>query len=502
MQWPIRISIKANQMKHYGKSTAIILFAIFFVAVAGNLSAQNKPNPDAGKHLFILSGQSNMAGLKPEESFRPTVEAAFGKENVIVVKDAQGGQPIRRWHKKWKMREGENPKFIGDLYVKLMTKVNKAIKDQKIKTVTFLWMQGEKDAREKNAEVYAASLQGLLDQLSGDFKRTDINFVIGRLSDFDMDNKRYPHWTKLREIQVKFADASRRREWVNTDDLNDGLNRRGKPIKNDLHYSENGYRVFGQRLANKAIFLITGKKPPDKKDGEGLAPEKNGLSQLTAAGTPLGKADKIAFFGDSVTMQGGYIQLMQKSLKQSANTRQLQVKLFKHGLNGGRVPTVLAGKSPWGDLGGTMQSLLKKEKPTIVVIYLGINDVWHGKNGTTKTEFEIGLKKMVAMCKAINATTILCTPSVIGEETKNNDLNRTLGEYAEIIRKLADDQSLVLCDLHDAFLKKLKKVNADNQHQGNLTYDGVHMNQQGNALIADQISRAIIEACKIRSSTQ
>ena len=45
---------------------------------------------EEGKHLFILSGQSNMAGLKPEESFIPTVEKKFGKENVIVIKDAQG----------------------------------------------------------------------------------------------------------------------------------------------------------------------------------------------------------------------------------------------------------------------------------------------------------------------------------------------------------------------------------------------------------------------------
>ena len=50
-----------------------------------------------GNHLFILSGQSNMAGLKPEESFIPAVEKEFGRDNVIVGKDAHGGQPIRRW---------------------------------------------------------------------------------------------------------------------------------------------------------------------------------------------------------------------------------------------------------------------------------------------------------------------------------------------------------------------------------------------------------------------
>ena len=44
----------------------------------------------AGKHLFILSGQSNMDRLDPKVSFTPAVEAAFGKENVIVVKDSKG----------------------------------------------------------------------------------------------------------------------------------------------------------------------------------------------------------------------------------------------------------------------------------------------------------------------------------------------------------------------------------------------------------------------------
>ena len=61
-----------------------------------------------GKHLFILSGQSNMAGLRPEESFTPAVEAEFGIENVIIVKSARGGQAIRRWYKDWQPLEGNN----------------------------------------------------------------------------------------------------------------------------------------------------------------------------------------------------------------------------------------------------------------------------------------------------------------------------------------------------------------------------------------------------------
>ncbi len=227
----------------------VVLFLLLcFVSV--NLSAEDS------KHLFILSGQSNMAGLKPEESFTPAVEKEFGKENVIVIKDAVGGQPVRRWDKDWKSANGDQQKSKADLYDRLLKKVRTAIEGQELASVTFLWMQGERDAREKNGPVYAASLNRVFDQLKADLGREDLNVVIGRLSDFDLENKRYPHWTMLRQVQVEIADAHPRGTWVNTDDLNDGLNRKGKQIKNDLHYSAEGYIIFGQRLADKAITLI------------------------------------------------------------------------------------------------------------------------------------------------------------------------------------------------------------------------------------------------------
>ena len=137
-----------------------------------------------------------------------------------------------------------------------MSKVAPEIKGRKLTSVTFLWMQGERDAKMKWSEVYEASLLRLHAQLSKDLERSDVNFVIGRLSDFDLTNKRYPHWTKIREIQVKVAESNSRFDWVNTDDLNDGKNRRGKTIKDDLHYSADGYKTLGKRFAEKAVKLI------------------------------------------------------------------------------------------------------------------------------------------------------------------------------------------------------------------------------------------------------
>ncbi len=246
------------------KSFAALVPVLVLLLTASSCGNSGKESvKDSGKHLFILSGQSNMQGLRPDESFTPTVESEFGADNVIVAIDALGGQPILRWYKEWQpavvdttLSRRERPRGIGDLYDRLMVQVYDTISDLEISTVTFVWMQGERDARLEYGEVYEESLVGLYDQLCEDLDREDINFVIGRLSDFDMNNERYHHWTMVRDIQVKVAESNPRFEWVDTDDLNDGVNRRGREIKDDLHMSGEGYVIMGKRFAEKSIELI------------------------------------------------------------------------------------------------------------------------------------------------------------------------------------------------------------------------------------------------------
>ena len=210
------------------------------------------------KHLFILAGQSNMYRLDPAVSFQPTIEGAFKEGRILIVKDAVGGQPIRRWDKQWNATLETEPGKIGDLYDQLLAKVQLAIEGQRIRSVTLVWMQGERDAREGLAGYYATSLSRLIQQLKTDLDRKDIYTVIGRLSDFDMTNSKYPHWTRIREIQMGMAILNPKIEWVDTDDLNDGVNAAGKMISNDLHLTEKGYAILGQRFACKAIELIKG----------------------------------------------------------------------------------------------------------------------------------------------------------------------------------------------------------------------------------------------------
>lgn len=230
---------------------SLYLFALLALVTMSSVNAGGQ-----GKHLFILSGQSNMKGLQPDISFTPAVAAELGKDNVIVVLDAESAQPIRRWYKDWKPKQGDDPNVTGDLYDRLMKKVSAATRGVRLQTVTFVWMQGEEDARQQQGEVYAVSLRGLLDQLSYDLGRNDINVVIGRISDFDLENEKYLHWTLVRKAQVEVAETDPHGSWVNTDDLNDGMNRMGKEVNNDLHYSAEGYITLGKRFAEESMALI------------------------------------------------------------------------------------------------------------------------------------------------------------------------------------------------------------------------------------------------------
>ncbi|NQU25486.1 MAG: G-D-S-L family lipolytic protein [Candidatus Nealsonbacteria bacterium] len=234
-----------------------------------------------------------------------------------------------------------------------------------------------------------------------------------------------------------------------------------------------------------------------------VAGEPSGLKLLCGEGTPLKAGTKIALFGDSITMQGGYIRTINAALEASAHTKDLDVKLFQHGLNGGRVPTVLDGKSPWGNLGGTMQELIEKESPDLVVIFLGVNDVWHGEKGTSPEDFAAGLRTMVEMCKKAGARVVLASLAVIGEKPDgSNAHDAKLDRYTAITLKVAKETESTPLNVRKFFLDRLKAANTEKDERGQyagkgiLTYDGVHTSDKGNDLLANLFGGAIVEALK------
>jgi lysophospholipase L1-like esterase len=198
----------------------------------------------------------------------------------------------------------------------------------------------------------------------------------------------------------------------------------------------------------------------------------------------LQKGDRIIFFGDSITELGvkpkGYVTVIQDSLR--ALRGEINAEVIGAGISGNKVT----------DLQKRLQNDVLDRKPTVVVIYIGINDVWHyafpNLKGTPREGFESGLKEIIAAIQNTGARVILCTPSVIGEKNDGtNPQDAMLDQYSAISRKFAKDTGSKLCDLRDAFTQYLRLHNPNNVDKGILTYDRVHLNDEGNRFVAERL---------------
>jgi lysophospholipase L1-like esterase len=203
---------------------------------------------------------------------------------------------------------------------------------------------------------------------------------------------------------------------------------------------------------------------------------------------PLKKGERILFLGDSITQAGvgknGYVTLIKSRLAETH--KDLEIEIIGAGISGNKVP----------DLQKRLEKDVIAKKPTLVVIYIGINDVWHGEKdparGTSKEKFEAGLAEIIRKIKEAGARVVLCTPSVIGEKKSGtNPLDKQLDEYSDISRKVAKETGAQMCDLRKAFVENLEKNNPDDKERGILTGDRVHLNEAGNKLVAETILAVI-----------
>ena len=207
---------------------------------------------------------------------------------------------------------------------------------------------------------------------------------------------------------------------------------------------------------------------------------------------------KVVFLGDSITQNAvinsdkfkGFISLLGENVDQN-------IELIGKGIGGDKVSDLLT----------RYRDDVIKLNPDMVFIYIGINDVWHKYDYGTGTDidlYENGLRQIITDLKENGVEVILCTPTVIGEnkgeftlvnqfkdietmEIMNNDLD----DYSDIIRKLSREFNTKLLDLRKIFMQYISENNPENKSKGVLTTDGVHLNNIGSKLIADEMIKFI-----------
>ena len=199
--------------------------------------------------------------------------------------------------------------------------------------------------------------------------------------------------------------------------------------------------------------------------------------------------DRMVFFGDSITelgdQPGGYVSLVRDELRE--RHPDLSLEVIGAGISGNKVP----------DLEERLPTDVLAKQPTIVFVYIGINDVWHSTmawGGTPRDRYAEGLRSILTRITQTGSQVLLCTPSVIGEHFDGtNPLDTMLDEYAAISRRVARELRVPLVDLRREFLRYLEEHNPDNAENGILTTDGVHLNEAGNRLVMRAVLRALGE---------
>ena len=207
---------------------------------------------------------------------------------------------------------------------------------------------------------------------------------------------------------------------------------------------------------------------------------------------------KVVFLGDSITQNAvinsdkfkGFISLLGENIDQNT-------ELIGKGIGGDKVSDLLT----------RYRDDVIKLNPDMVFIYIGINDVWHKYDYGTGTDidlYENGLRQIIYDIKDNGIEVILCTPTVIGEnkgdftlvnqfkdietmEIMNNDLD----DYSDVIRKLSREFDTKLLDLRKIFMQYISENNPENKSKGVLTTDGVHLNNFGSKLIANEMIKYI-----------
>ncbi len=179
--------------------------------------------------------------------------------------------------------------------------------------------------------------------------------------------------------------------------------------------------------------------------------------------------------GDSITAQRQHSNYIEAFFRTRYPNLNLQFR--NSGIGGNRTSSILArfdyDVAAW--------------KPTIVSIELGMNDVGSGDDPTAYID---GMRQLIQKIRAIKAQPVLISSSPVNDGSVTGDWKsdrcRRIDPYTVALKKLADDEKVVMIDQYHALLDLWGK-NKQSPTAINLTGDAVHPGPVGQYTMAGVI---------------
>ncbi|WP_296703650.1 sialate O-acetylesterase [Algoriphagus sp.] len=266
------------------KLNRILLF-FFSLLLFGSCNEKGKSLTDKDSkkakekfHLYILMGQSNMAGRGKVQSIdtlvHPRVYMLDKEQNWVLAKDpmhfdkpvagvglgltfgkimanenseikigliptAVGGSSINAW-----FADSIHSQTNSYPYNDMIKRANKALAEGTLKGI--LWHQGESDTRtETDVKEYPAKFNAMIDSLKADLSIATVPIVMGELGHFF-----YPKSPNAENLNTVFEEMAKSNPCLALVSAN-GLNHKG----DSTHFDSDSYHALGARYAAKMIEL-------------------------------------------------------------------------------------------------------------------------------------------------------------------------------------------------------------------------------------------------------
>ena len=209
---------------------------------------------------------------------------------------------------------------------------------------------------------------------------------------------------------------------------------------------------------------------------------------------------KILFFGDSITDMGRFREFDGHFMSYGAGfVRQIASELFFEEPDRYEIINRGIGGNEIVDLYARLKTDVWDQKPDVLSILVGINDIWHQfdpkPRGTDIRRYEKIYRAMIEETKERLPQTqiIVCEPFVLRGESIDDffeEFNALTHEYAKVVKKIAKGYSLPFVSLQEKFDEMENEYGAKT-----LLYDGVHPNLVGANVIAKEWLK-IFKECK------
>ena len=187
---------------------------------------------------------------------------------------------------------------------------------------------------------------------------------------------------------------------------------------------------------------------------------------------------RIVCLGDSVTGvyyhtggQRAYPEMLELAL--NASHSDTVVRVINAGVSGNTTSDGLA----------RLEADVLQHRPKIVTISFGLNDMVR----VPADQFRLNLEQLIDRCRAEDSLVVLCTPNAV-INTEGRPVVK-LEEYCEIIRTVANDKHVTVCDQYLAGERLKERA----PWTWRLTMsDAIHPNMDGHKRMAEELYRCLI----------